>query len=175
MFLTEACSRSFNALASRWDPVDVVVVGGSPFLPVSGIDIKRLWNGEGENETADVIIIMVSKKKENGSEGSEATWYPDTDFIQKMLPRTTPNWHVLYNSRETNDQLIQSQMNIRKHFTSQYFTGAYINYYYCILHIIPYTLYIVINTAHIIITYTLNCISYKVLFKIISQLKMPRV
>ncbi|KAM0736157.1 hypothetical protein ACS0PU_010118 [Formica fusca] len=38
MLLTEAYSRSFNALASRWDPVDVVVVGGSPFLYVS---VKR--------------------------------------------------------------------------------------------------------------------------------------
>lgn len=38
MLLTEARSRSPHALASRWDPVDVVVVGGSPFLPIS---VKR--------------------------------------------------------------------------------------------------------------------------------------
>lgn len=37
---------------------------------------------------------------------SEATWYPDTGFIQKMLPRTTPNWYGLYNSREIVDLLI---------------------------------------------------------------------
>lgn len=35
VLLTEAYSWSSHAPASRWDPVDVVVVGGSPFLPVS--------------------------------------------------------------------------------------------------------------------------------------------
>lgn len=43
MLLTEARSWNPHALAGRWDPVDVVVVGGSPFLLVSvkGIVMKQ--------------------------------------------------------------------------------------------------------------------------------------
>lgn len=72
MLLTEARSWNPHALAGRWDPVDVVVVGGSPFLLVS----DRYETAKGRTErAADIVIIIIaaSRKKRRTEVCSEAT------------------------------------------------------------------------------------------------------
>lgn len=77
---------------------------------LKGIVIERSWNGEGENGGRYDNNRGIGKRWTEVC--SKAAWYPDTGFIQKMLPRTTPNWSdSLCVSRETGEPVNMSQIN----------------------------------------------------------------